>query len=209
MKGNIRFREIQRSDYTALEKIISDTWGYEQFCSHHVAKRLSKVYLASCLANQTFTCVAENNGEVVGIIMGKYEKKHRTHVRLAIGQFFAIVGMLRTKAGRQVAKMYGGIDKLDKALLVESKQTFDAELAFFAIRADQRGTGIGNELFNRLLVDMRTQKVQDFYLFTDSSCNFGFYEHQGMARIGEKKFSLKPYLDEEMQFYLYSYHMVN
>lgn len=28
---------------------------------------------------------------------------------------------------------------------------------------------------------------ENFYLFTDTSCNYGFYEHQGMVRRCEKE----------------------
>jgi len=32
---------------------------------------------------------------------------------------------------------------------------------------------------------MRQENIQSFYLFTDISCNYGFYEHCGMQRRGE------------------------
>ena len=34
---------------------------------------------------------------------------------------------------------------------------------------------------------MKQEKLKEFYLFTDTSCNYGFYEHQGMKRRLEKK----------------------
>lgn len=212
MRSDIHFREIQRSDYKALEKIIRDTWNYERYCSPKIAERMSKLYLASCLANQAFTCVAEKGGEAVGIIMGKNEKNHRMQIQYAIRQLGAAATMLCTKEGRQVFKLFYGIDKLDQALLAESGQDFDGELAFFAVGSDQRGTGIGKELFNRLLVYMKSQSIRNFYLYTDSTCNYGFYEHQGMKRIGEKKYSLKSHSDEDMLdtlFFLYGYNFEN
>ena len=206
-QSNVHFREIQRSDYKALEKIIRDTWNYERFCSPDSANRMSKLFLASCLANQTFTCVAERDGEAVGIIMGKNEKKHRTPLRYTIRQIGATASMFCTKERRQVFKFFYGIDKLDSALLAQSGQVFDGELAFFAVRSDQRGTGIGKELFNKLLDYLKSQSIRNFYLYTDNTCNFGFYEHQGMKRIGEQEFNLQPYSNEDVQFFLYGYNL--
>ena len=53
---------------------------------------------------------------------------------------------------------------------------------------------------------MRSQKIQSFYLFTDTSCNYGFYEHQGMKCRQKKKhhFDVNG-LPGEMTFFLYDY----
>lgn len=34
----------------------------------------------------------------------------------------------------------------------------------------------------------KIEKIVSFYLYTDSSCNYGFYEYQGLVRCGEKVF---------------------
>lgn len=203
--NNIEFREIRRSDYTALEKIISETWNYERFCSPKTARQMSRLYLANCLASQTFTCVAQNNGETVGIIMGKNERTHRTPLRYNIRRFLSTVAILLSNEGRKISEMFAGINKLDEQLLHKNGQNFDGELAFFAVQANQRGTGIGKSLFSKLLDYMNSQGIEKFYLYTDSTCNFGFYEHQGMTRLQEEKYSLKPNVDVEMLFFLYGY----
>lgn len=207
MKNNIYFRQINSSDYNSIEKIISDTWGYERFCTPKIAKRMAKLYLASCLANQTFTCVAVNNGKPVGIIMGKNEKKHHAPIRYLVMQFLGVTAMISTKEGRRISKLFQGFQELDKELLAKSGKNFDGELAFFAVRSDQRGTGIGKKLFIRLLAYMKSQNIKNFYLYTDSTCNYGFYEHQGMKRINEKIYNLKHYSKKDLLFFLYEYNM--
>lgn len=204
-KNHIEFREIRPSDYSALEQIISDTWDYERFCSQKVARKMSRLYLASCLTNQNFTCVAVNDGEPVGVIMGKDERNHRSKIRNNIRCLAAGIAILMSKEGRQVAKVFKSFETLDKELLKESGQLFDGELAFFAIRDDQRGLGIGKQLFDRVLSFMKSQSIKNFYLYTDATCNFGFYEHQGMERLNERSCNLNPFVDEEILFFLYGY----
>ncbi len=203
LKNAIEFREIRSSDYSALEKIISDTWQYDRFSGPKLARQMSKLYLASCLASQTFTCVAVHNGETVGIVMGKNNKVDSVPMRYKIRQAMAVVSLLLTRKGRMVAKIFEGLDKLNEDLLKSGGQTFDAELAFFAVRSDQRGTGIGKELYLRFLDYLKTFEAEQFFLYTDSSCNYGFYEHQGLERLAEQEYSFKPYMNEEMTFYLY------
>lgn len=202
-KRNIEFREIRHSDYRALEKIISDTWNYERFCSQKTAKKLSRVYLASCLTGQDFTCVAVRDGVPVGVIMSKDERRHGARLGYSVRCLTAGIAMLMSKEGRRVSAMYKGIAVLDEELLTDSGQSFDGELVFFAIKDDQRGMGIGKELFDRALHFMKSRGIKNFYLYTDVSCNFGFYEHQGMKRLNERKYSLRPYINDEMMFFLY------
>lgn len=204
-QNNIEYREIRKEDYDALAKIIRKTWEYDKFCSAKTAQRMSKIYLASCLNVQTYTCVAVDNGEPVGIIMGRDEKNPNRSFKHSFHLFRTIFPMMMSREGRKVAKMFGGIEKIDKLLLEETGVSFGGELAFFVLRDDQRGKGIGKELFNRVVNYMKARKITNFYLYTDCTCNFGFYEHQGMKRLGEKIFDLKPHTDKTMDFFIYGY----
>ena len=55
-------------------------------------------------------------------------------------------------------------------------------------------------LFHSVLAYMKSQSISDFYLYTDTSCNFGFYEHQGMVR--QQLVNMKGQ-KVELEFYLY------
>lgn len=200
----IQFRDLQPSDYNALAKLISDTWDFEKFCSIKVANYMSKLYLASSLANQTYICIAENNDEVVGIITGRNEEKHRTPFKYILSEFKYLLPIMLSKEGRSVLKFFSEFDKIDKALLEKSDRFFEGELSFFAVRSDQRGLGIGKRLYTKFLTYMESQDIDNFFLFTDSSCNYGFYDYQGLNKLEETEFSLRPLVDEDMLFFLYA-----
>ncbi|MGG0643502.1 GNAT family N-acetyltransferase [Sporosarcina gallistercoris] len=204
-QASIQYREIKREDYPALEKIICDTWEYEKYSSPQVAKQMAKYFLASSLANQTFTCVAENNGVAVGVIMAKVDENFHTPIRFATQELLAAGNLKRTEEGRHVATLLESIDRLNKRLLKQSGMQFDGELALFIVGSDQRGNGIGGELYNRFLKYTQAAGIESYYLFTDSDCNVGFYEHKGLKRMDEETHNLKPYVDEDMSFYLYGH----
>ena len=71
MENNIKLRELKKEDVPALEDVIRKTWNYDRFATPKTARKLAKVYLATCLTNQTYTRVAEVNGVPVGLILGK------------------------------------------------------------------------------------------------------------------------------------------
>lgn len=206
MQESIILREFQKQDTAVLANIIRKTWGYDKFCSPKTAEKLGHLYLHSCLANQTFTQVAVIDGKPAGIIMGKNIKTHRCPFRLRINQFTLTLSLLITKEGREVCRFFKGVNGIDAALLKESAKDYQGEVAFFALDSRCRGKGIGKKLFHTLLDYMQSESLHNFYLYTDTSCNYGFYEHQGMTRQCQKKYSMDIKGHKtEMTFFLYDY----
>ncbi len=77
-------------------------------------------------------------------------------------------------------------------------------MALFALAPGYRGLGIGQTLFDCLLAYMKSEHVASFYLYTDTSCNFGFYEHQGMTRRQQCRQVVDMQGQRaEVEFYLY------
>ena len=170
MSESIIFRAFEESDYPALEQVIRETWCYDRFCTPETAAQLASVYLTSCLANQTFTQFALVDNVPVGIIMGKNRATHKSPFSLQLKKIKSIVKLMISKEGRSVSKIFGCVDGIDKELLNRCSTDYQGELAFFAISQKCRGKGIGKALFQKVVEYMRSQKIQSFYLFTDTSC---------------------------------------
>lgn len=202
----ILLREYQETDRSALEDIIRETWMYDRFCSPKVAEKMAGVYLNSCLTNQTFTRVAVIESVPVGIIMAKNIRAHRCPLRLRIRFLRSIVSLYCSGEGRRVCKMFGGIQGIDRQLLSTCGKAYEGELAFFAIHKACRGLGLGRKLFQSAVDYMRSQNIPEFYLFTDTSCNYPFYEHLGLTRRCEVTQAVKvDHMKGDMTFFLYDY----
>lgn len=190
MNKFISFREFQKTDRPALEQIIRETWHYDRFCSPKTAQKLARAYLNSCLADQTYTQVALMEDQPVGIIMAKNVAAHRCPFRMRLNLLLSVVSLLSTREGRAVFRAFWEVEKIDQELLSQCSH-YDGELAFFAVSHSCRGLGIGKRLFQSAVEYMSLQKISAFYLFTDTSCNYGFYEHQGMERQMQKTCRMK------------------
>lgn len=206
MKKEIEFREFQNQDSKIIEEIIIEAWNYNRLCSTKVAHKMAKVFLSSCLTNQTYTQVALLNNQPIGIIMAKDSQTHKCPLKYRIKQVFAIISLYLSKEGRQTSNIFSSVSQIDKDLLKECKKEYQGEVAFFAISSKARGKGIGKKMFCDMLEYMKLQNINDFFLFTDTTCNYGFYEHQGMKRCNEKSQSFLIHgKEEEMTFFVYDY----
>ena len=207
--NNLTFREYKKCDAPYFEEIIRKTWQYDQFCGKEVSRKISRVYLLECLSHQTFTQVALLNNKPIGVIMCANKHTHKTPLWIKVMHIKATISLLLSKEGRAVGEVFRAIAGVDDELLAMQSKTYDGELVFFAVSEESRGTGVGKALFEKAVDYMQTQRIDDFYLYTDSSCNYGFYQHQGMKRVAEKVYSVPMKIKNEMNFYLYEYGRVN
>lgn len=205
MEGLV-LRNFVKDDEEALIEIIADTWHYHEFCSFKIARCLARIFLVSCLCNQSVNQVAILDGRVVGVIMGKKIQGFHAVMRYRLKQWWLIARLLMKKEGRKVSKIFKDVNGIDQILLKECGQSYQGELAFFALDKKCRGLGIGKVLFQKMVERLKETGVENFYLFTDTSCNFGFYEHQGMKRRISRKSGFEVAgVKSEMEFYIYDY----
>ncbi len=206
MENKIMLREFFKEDAPAIWDIIREAWHYDEFCSPKTARKMARVFLDSCLANQTYTQVALSGGRPVGIIMAKNCRAHKCSPGSRLALVKSALALYCSKEGRRVAKMFSGVDDIDRQLLQSCSKNYPGEIAFFAVSAAARKKGIGKLLFQSALDYMKSQHIEKFYLFTDTSCNYGFYEHQGMERRCAKShsFIIKNY-NVKMDFFVYDY----
>lgn len=199
-------REYQQEDFPALEKIIRKIWYDEEFEQPTTAEKMSKAFFSSCLTNYTFSRVAVDKGVPIGIILVKNQAKHKCPVNLRVQQIKDVTSLFLSKEGRKLARVYGQSSRIDRELLEECGIDYPAEISLFAVDPAYRGKGIGKELFQEGLAYIEQEALDTFYLFTDTSCNFGFYEHQGMKRRCEKEHTFTVDGQKEtMDFYIYDY----
>ena len=186
--------------------MVREAWKYDRFCAPKTAAKLAKVYLNSCLTNQTFTRVAEIDGEPVGIIMGKEIQNHTCPVSLRIQWIQSVVSLYISQEGREISKIFACVQGVNRELLSSCNQAYKGEVTFFAIHEKCRGKGLGRKLFQTVVDYMKSRGISAFYLFTDTSCNYPFYEHLGLTRRCDKKQVVDVKGEQgEMTFFLYDY----
>lgn len=138
----------------------------------------------SCLSKQTFTKVALIDDIPIGIIVANNKNKFNFNLLYKLKLIKNIFLLAISSEGRKVSKIFGNVDNIDNNLLTNLDKDYPAELVFFAVDPKFKGLGIGQSLFFKAIEYFKFNSINSFYLFTDTTCNFGFYEHYGMIRKG-------------------------
>lgn len=210
--SEMRYRPLEKRDYDAVGQLINKSFGlYRYVPDKRVLKTLMKQYLLSCLAEQTYSWVAEKDGAVVGVIMGNAKSDYRAfgHAKaLTLLVFYTLKLYLQTAGSKDKISDYKNIHQIYAGFLEKSKEEFDGVLTLFAVSEACRGLGVGKKLLSGLLQYLKEKKVKKFYLFTDSTCNFGFYDSQGFQRLAEDQLSVtRGSVQTKMSVYLYGYEL--
>lgn len=207
MKKDIKYRSFQRKDIHSLVSVIKDSWNYDELFSANTASQLAHTFLYAVLIRKSFSQVALLDGEAVGIIIGdlKNNRKSLSNLLYYPPLIWYVLQLLFSKEGRKILVKYtGSAAKINKELLMKINQPKEVELAFFAVCPKTQGIGVGSHLYKYFINTLKEKPVKTFYLYTDTTCNFGFYDHKGLLQAASiiKKMDF-PEINE-IAFYIYT-----
>ena len=184
-------REIEEKDLSALKSLIVEAfgegWNLGRFNHGDVSfQALLEVYLSMFLNSAAFGRVAMVNGEVVGAILcsakGEPEKfrwlqKDRAAYTLAL---LTMPEDERKDIAEHLSTSFQAIGRL----LENGADAYDGSLEFIAVSKRAQGLKIGGTLWDEARVYFDSKNVKSIYLIADSSCNVGFYDHNGFIKTG-------------------------
>lgn len=214
-------RQLKQSDYPALVELIRRTWyaqqadgntdGLEPTCDarhrNTLAWHLAAIDTHDCLARTTYAAVVERNGRIIGVILGSVPAKvtRMQILRHRWQQASLALPMLANRAGRNGLREQLAILHADRALIQTTGNDYQAEIVLFLVSPEAKGHGVGGRLFAHMLDWFQAIGVSEYFLFTDTTCDYGFYEHKGLERMAAETLSLAP--GETLNCFLYEGHV--
>lgn len=208
---SIRYRAIYPKDYATIKELITQSFGLYNYVSDpSVLDAFKKRYLYSCLAEATYACVAEKDGSVIGVIMGNAKSKYRLNYQRMVftAKMIWYANKMRSLAKHKHISV-SDFDNLHKIYHHFNKRhsgEFDGVLTLFAVSEVSRGLGVGKRIWNGLNKYLENNGVKSIYLYTDSTCNTGFYEHAGFRKADEDSLIITSKgIKKQLSVYLYTY----
>ena len=209
MNNNIIYRNLEKKDYKEVKRLINEGFGFDDFIKDEdVLDSLLEIYMQECIIDSSFGRVAEKEGVVIGIILGKAnsdsKKLSRYHNRLSMIKSLLKL-CISNKNNKKLMSGFTSIQHAYNEMIKGRECDFDGCAQLFIVSKESRGFGVGKELMNQLYTYMHEMNVKSFYLYTDTRCNFGFYDSQNFKRVSEKEIELES-LNESMTVFLYGYY---
>jgi len=205
----VTIRDVEADDLPEIKKLIDDAWDFgDLFESEASLDTALGLYFNQVLYDSSFGKAAVLDGKVVGVIFGYVNgqaPKFRMMLEDPAGHIVSLLNM--TKDERQNVKEF--MTKLNgvySELIDDKIDGYDGTLDFLVISQEAQGLKIGRKLWDELSAYFKETKAGSIYVFTDTECNFGFYEHIGFSRKGQRQMTYF-FTDEKLDVdvYLYDY----
>lgn len=205
---NVIYRNILKEDYPSIKHLINKAFGFDEFLKAPVfLDSTLNIYLQECILSSNYSKVAVKNNKVIGIILGSSKndknKLRKPHNYLsALSSFIKIT--FTKKENKKTLKEFGKIQDIYNEMIKNKENKFQGCIELFIVSEESRGLGVGKTLLNQLFNYMTSTNVNSLYLYTDTRCNYGFYDSQNFKRLMEKelKFQVVP---ETLKIFLYGY----
>ena len=187
---DLTLRAMTLGDLQDVSRVFDEVWPQAApLTGTPMAYELARYFVLEYMRSATASCVAVTaDGEFAGVTLARIDGQP-----LAFPQTEGMLGDLRQIIDENpIAKMMrSGFDHFratDHQLELRSGvgQSTQAELLLFMVNPAVKGHGVGGALWNALLQGFRANGVHAFYLHTDTSCDYTYYEHHGLQRVAER-----------------------
>lgn len=206
----IDYREMTKSDYADIKKMITQAWFSDEEYENipdSVIRLYSKGYLYIYLSESDYGMVALDDDKPIGFLFGRAKKINffkKMYYKTKL--FFVGLRLLFSKSGRRGLKITFVTNKSNKKLYKSLSEKPKAELALFIVDENYRGNKIGSILEEKFCKHLIDNSVDSVYLYTDTYSNFEYYEHRNYMRLGEIDVDFKikgEEMDPLPKYYIY------
>ncbi|MEN8075518.1 GNAT family N-acetyltransferase [Clostridioides difficile] len=206
--NKVIYRELVKEDYKEVKNLICEAFGFSNFIKDkNILDIVTHFYLQECVSDSSFSKIAEMDNKVIGIILGKEKSDERTLHELnnkSLVSEKVLETIMVDEENRMMIKEFSKIQDTYKEIIKGKERDFDGCIQLFIVAKEARGLGIGKELLKYLFEYMKSLKVNSLYLYTDTRCNYGFYDSQNFERLVEKELRFDS-INEKINVFLYRY----
>lgn len=202
---------VWKSDYKALLQIVYDSWFFEDspLIGHLSAARFT---LHSVLQGTTCLVAESSSGQVMGFLaldnkVDKPQLKASTFEYLqceALEKFAFCSLYLLPKA--KISRLFSDLFEINYKKLRRLAPHPDwPEFVLLIVSPHAKRMGIGRKLIAAGEEALKKQSFKNYYLLTDSSCDYQFYERLKMRRVVDVAMDFTLRHIENYNYYLNTY----
>jgi ribosomal protein S18 acetylase RimI-like enzyme len=180
----VTLRQGQTDDLPEIAEMSRRMWFGDEMAGSHEASNLVGINDTAHLASEaTYARVAVLDGAVCGVLMARV-KGESTLGLVSTADFEQSYAAIAKAPDGPHIEQYLREDRADVERLAHATDEHsDAEILLFIMAPQARGHHVGSLLFDEFLTHLLDSGADSYYLYTDSACNYGYYDHRGMRRV--------------------------
>lgn len=204
---NAQFRKIKKSDYDEIKRLILDTWKIEDdFTNEKAVDLYMDAFLYDYLAWSNYKIVVMDGNKIAGFLLGRSDKKsyYGKILKYKPVAMFAKFRLFVQPSGRDGLRILRITDRVNRKLMKHHTKDYEGELCLFSVSKEYKGKGYGTQMLERFHEFLKKTGATNYFLYTDTDCNVGFYERFGYELISLDTVEFFSDNEETAKYYMYS-----
>lgn len=194
--NHIHIETLRKDDFANLATLSGNAWGYHAYSDKAALKAHAiKLDAHICSALSNHSLAVYDGDRLIGVILAYiagYPKSKQRFKHYFMVFLHGLYLKFHSQASRKILKDLRQTEKAYRALLKAANLAYKDELVLFITHSDYQGQGIGKALITAFENQLQAAGRPAYFLFTDTSCNYGFYDHHGFTRERHKTVKLMP-----------------
>lgn len=95
-----------------------------------------------------------------------------------------------SRENKENMKEYMKVVQVYHELIKNKSHLYDGDIELLAVSKERRGLGIGKRLMDCAKERFQRTGAKSIYVYTDTCCNYGFYDSQGFLLEGSEDLEL-------------------
>ena len=176
------FRKIIESDYRPLAEILDEEWKFHLY-SKSKGLDMAEYYLFHCLDGANEAMVLAVDGRPDGIVIIREVGEDRLDFSKDLQRCHRAIE--DDPSFERCIEDLKAINDQYEIFARDHKTPDQAELRLVIISERDKGMGLGRILIDEALRMASSRGKRGLFFFTDTDCNYGFYDHIGAVREAE------------------------
>ena len=181
---DIEIRDVCIEDVATIKEAINEVWDFASILgSKAVLDATLSFYFNQVMYRSTYGRVAIMNGEVLGVIFGyiKGEAPQYRHLLQDISEITMTLMMATDEERNGLYEYFSKQTAVYGELIDGLESDYDGSLEFIVLSRVAQGKGVGRLLWENLKTHFEGCGITKIYVYTDTDCNYGFYDHLGFS----------------------------
>lgn len=180
-----RIGNMRLDDMDAVAELARLAWFSGEY--HGVQDEVARFFVAHHLERASWARVARLGQEIVGVMLARVEGQPAVCGDYGVQEGERLRQVLcQSEQGRHFLDVFTGYRRDHQEMEADARATCEAECQMYIVNPNKQGQGIGRLLWDDMMNYFASHGARQYFLYTDTDCNWRIYEAKGLARSAER-----------------------
>lgn len=188
---NLIYRAVKRKDHKLIKEELKKLWQLDTMSLNpRIIDKIVSCNFIHILRCADYAEAAICDEKTAGIFFARTSGKRDFFKNIYYLPAELYLSAMLKLSGEKIVSEYKKIENAFKTMYSQLNKKFDGEIILFLVSESFKRKGIGKNLIGRYEKKCIKNKIKKIFLFTDTHCNYEYYDKNGFKKECSKQFMI-------------------